>query len=103
MAAGARKTHEEIAIEVIAGKWGNGEERKANLKAAGYDYKAIQEIINARLKVLEDNSAAYHMVKRGETLSRIATKYNTTVNVLKALNNLTDPNRIYAGQKIRIK
>lgn len=102
-AAGAKKSNEEIAIEVISGKWGNGEDRKARLTAAGYDYKAVQEIINARLKVLEDNSAAYHMVKRGDTLSRIAAKYNTTVNVLKALNNLTDPNRIYAGQKIRIK
>lgn len=42
----AKKSNEEIAREVIAGKWGNGESRKAKLKAAGYDYAVIQAIVN---------------------------------------------------------
>ena len=33
---------DEIAKEVIEGKWGNGDERKAALIEAGYDYEAIQ-------------------------------------------------------------
>ena len=33
-----KKSNEEIAKEVIAGKWGNGEDRKNRLKNAGYDY-----------------------------------------------------------------
>ena len=41
-----RKTNEEIAQEVIAGKWGNGAERKARLTAAGYDYSAVQSTVN---------------------------------------------------------
>ena len=34
-----KKSNEEIANEVIRGEWGNGEDRKNKLIAAGYDYK----------------------------------------------------------------
>lgn len=44
-----QKANEVIADEVISGKWGNGEDRKKNLQAAGYDYNAIQAIVNAKL------------------------------------------------------
>lgn len=44
------KTIHEIAEEVIAGKWGNGAERKKRLAAAGYDYKTVQERVNQLLK-----------------------------------------------------
>lgn len=44
------KTNEEIAKEVIAGKWGNGRERKERLTAAGYDYNKIQSIVNELLE-----------------------------------------------------
>lgn len=37
---------EEVAKEVIAGKWGNGVERKNKLIAAGYDYDAVQNAVN---------------------------------------------------------
>ena len=43
------KTNDEIAEEVIIGIWGNGEERKQRLEQAGYDYDAIQEIVNEKL------------------------------------------------------
>lgn len=45
----SRKTNEEIANEVIKGLWGNGTERKNKLSAAGYDYNAIQSIVNKKL------------------------------------------------------
>lgn len=35
-----------VAREVIAGQWGNGETRKKNLEAAGYDYNTIQAKVN---------------------------------------------------------
>ena len=41
-----KKSNEEIAKEVIKGLWGNGQERKDRLKAAGYDYTAVQAIVN---------------------------------------------------------
>ena len=44
-----KKSNDEIAQEVIDGKWGNGADRKNRLSAAGYDYQAIQNIVNQRL------------------------------------------------------
>lgn len=40
------KSVEELANEVIAGKWGNGQERKDKLNQAGYDYNAVQNKVN---------------------------------------------------------
>lgn len=45
-----KKTNEEIAKEVILGKWGNGSTRKTKLTQAGYDYNAVQKIVNQLLK-----------------------------------------------------
>lgn len=44
-----RKSNSVIAAEVIAGKWGNGQTRKQRLTAAGYNYAAIQKIVNETL------------------------------------------------------
>lgn len=48
--AAAKKTVLELAKEVIAGKWGNGQDRKNRLTAAGYDYTAVQNKVNELLK-----------------------------------------------------
>lgn len=45
-----KKSNEEIAQEVINGLWGNGEERKKKLTSAGYNYSAIQKIVNELAK-----------------------------------------------------
>ena len=44
------KSVDEVAREVIAGKWGNGADRKARLTQAGYDYSAVQARVNQLLK-----------------------------------------------------
>ena len=44
-----KKTVEELAREVIRGDWGNGSERKERLTEAGYDYNAVQELVNEKL------------------------------------------------------
>lgn len=41
-----KKSVEEIAREVLAGKWGNGTDRKNRITAAGYDYSAVQAKVN---------------------------------------------------------
>ena len=41
------KTNQQLALEVIAGKWGNGLERRQKLEASGYSYAAVQSIVNA--------------------------------------------------------
>lgn len=45
-----KKTNEEIAKEVIQGKWGNGLDRKNRLTKAGYDYRVVQNIVNQLMK-----------------------------------------------------
>jgi len=99
--APATKSNEEIADEVIAGKWGNGDERKAKLEAAGYNYADVQKIVNNKLK--PKVTKVYYTIKKGDNLTKIAKAYGTTVNKLKVLNNIKNANLIYAGQKIRIK
>lgn len=44
-----KKTNEEIAKEIIAGKWGNGEARKKAITEAGYDYDVIQKIVSSMI------------------------------------------------------
>lgn len=44
-----KPSNEIIAQKVIDGKWGAGEDRKAKLRAAGYDYATIQSIVNRKL------------------------------------------------------
>lgn len=46
----AKKSIDEVAREVIAGKWGNGAKRVYNLTKAGYNYVAVQKRVNEILK-----------------------------------------------------
>ncbi|MDD9775692.1 MULTISPECIES: LysM peptidoglycan-binding domain-containing protein [Bacillus] len=48
-------------------------------------------------------SKTYYTVKKGDSVSKIAVKYKTTVSKIKSLNKLKNPNRIYVGQKLRVK
>lgn len=97
----AKKSYEEIAEEVLQGKWGIGVERKNRLTEAGYDYASVQAIVNEQLQ--DDDEVKYHTVQKGEVLSEIATQYDTTHQALAKLNGIKNPNIIYVGQKIRIK
>ena len=45
-----KKSIDEIAREVIQGKWGNGTDRKNRLTNAGYDYNAVQKRVNELMK-----------------------------------------------------
>lgn len=45
-AVGTGKSVDELAREVLQGKWGNGAERKKRLEAAGYDYATVQKKVN---------------------------------------------------------
>lgn len=47
--ASGGKSLDEVVSEVIAGKWGNGEDRRHRLENAGYDYHEVQTAVNRRL------------------------------------------------------
>lgn len=97
--AGKKKTIDELVDEVIAGDWGNGEERKQKLTSAGYDYNTVQDAVN---KKLTQTKSVLYTVKKGDTLSAIAARYGTTYQHLADLNKISNPNLIYVGQVIKI-
>lgn len=93
------KSVDELAREVIAGKYGNGDARK---QALGSRYDEVQARVN---KILGTNKAEYYTVKKGDTLWGLAKKYYGNGNQypkIKSLNGLTS-DTIYAGQKLRVK
>ena len=99
-------SNETIADQVIAGAWGNDPIRSIRLKQAGYDPSVIRAIVNQKYNKKPQTTVAtnvWHTVKRGDNLSSIAKKYKTTVAIIVALNGIKNPNKIYVGQKLRIK
>lgn len=100
--ASNKKSNETIADEVIAGKWGNGNDRKSRLQNAGYDYNVIQDIVNKKLGSGNSSSSKTYTVKSGDTLSGIAAKYGTTYQEIAKKNGITNPNKIYVGQVLKI-
>lgn len=49
-----------------------------------------------------NTQSIYYTVKTGDTLSKIATRYGTTVQEIVSINNIANPNLIYQGQVLRI-
>jgi nucleoid-associated protein YgaU len=48
------------------------------------------------------NVGVEHVVRRGDSIARIASQYGTTVEAIVKANNLADPDRISVGQKLFI-
>ena len=51
----------------------------------------------------ETHKTITYMVKKGDTLSGLAQRFGTTVQKLAVENGISDPNKIYAGQKLKIR
>ena len=99
-----KKSVEEIAKEVIAGKWGNGETRKQRLTEAGYSYSEVQAKVNELLGYnVPTQEKQYYYVQKGDNLTKIAKKFDTTVDKLVQMNKISNPNLIYVNQRIRVK
>lgn len=61
------KSIDEVAKEVINGKWGNGSERKKRLETAGYVYSAVQAKVN---ELCNKSSVKSHTKKSVDTVAR---------------------------------
>lgn len=96
------KDLETIANEVIQGLWGNGKDRVNKLTNAGYNYSEVQTIVNQKLNASKSTTITY-IVKAGDTLSKIASMYNTTYQKIASDNCISNPNFIRVGQKLTIK
>lgn len=55
-----------------------------------------------KVPVKSSNNIVY-TVQKGDTLSNIAIKYNTSVDSIVKLNSISDKNKIYVGQILKIK
>lgn len=102
-----KKSNEEIADEVIAGKWGTTDTnptRKQRLESAGYNYNEVQAIVNQKLGVSKNQTTNItYIVKAGDNLTKIASKYGTTYQKIAKDNGIANPNKICVGQKLIIK
>ena len=95
------KSNNDIAKEVIKGKWKNGDTRKKMLEYAGYDYEEIQALVNEIL----NNEKKYYIVKKGDTLLSIAGKYKIYwKDLYEDKKDIIgdNPNLIKPGQKLVI-
>jgi flagellum-specific peptidoglycan hydrolase FlgJ len=72
-----------------------------------YDLTKYDKVGNKRpVKVqaaAKKEAPKVYIVQKGDTLSEIAKRYNTTVQNLVKLNNLKNPDLIKVGQKLRLK
>lgn len=90
------KTVDELVQEVLDGKYGDGIERK---NALGNRYDEVQAKVN---EIYASNKQQTYTVKAGDTLSAIASKYNTTYQEIAKKNNIPNANLIYVGQVLKI-
>lgn len=99
-----KKSIDEIAREVIDGQWGNGEDRKRGLEENGYNYQEVQNKVNEILNYTKPQykEETIYTVKRGDTLSSIAKKFGTTYQEIARKNGISNPNKIYVNQKLKI-
>lgn len=79
----AKKTNEEIANEVIAGKWGNGNARKSALTKAGYNYSEIQAIVNAKMEKPEKSYSVTVTASVLNVRAGAGTKYKVNTTLLR--------------------
>lgn len=85
-----------LVNEVMQGRYGNGDDREA---ALGPRYKEVQDKINS---ANGGGSSTTYVVQSGDTLSGIASKFGTTYQHLANINGISDPNKIYPGQTLKI-
>ncbi len=86
------KTVDELAKEVLAGQWGNGDDRIQRLKAAGYDPDEVQKKVNELLYGSGSTSTRTYTVVSGDNLTAIASKFGTTVAAIVEANKSKYPN-----------
>lgn len=93
--------HNILCNEVLDGRLGNGVDREFLL---GSYYKTVQNLIDNPSEVIVTPGTGLEItVEDGDTLSGIAEQFGVSVDQIININGLSNPNLIYAGQKLRLK
>ena len=85
------KTIDELAQEVLDGKWDANEARKEKLTAAGYDYYAVQERVNELVKARDAAEAAKKAEEAAKQTAEADTQAESKKDEVKPEN--TQPQR----------
>lgn len=88
----SRETHKSdstIVDEVLKGMWGNGKDRKNKLTNAGYDYDAVQRLVNIKLAARDVIAGKFgNGATRKRRLKRYGFNENDIVEIQKTVNNM---------------
>ncbi|MCX7705234.1 MAG: LysM peptidoglycan-binding domain-containing protein [bacterium] len=95
------KKYYDTQIETLLKEIVRQESEIFSLKQAIQKKQISHEDTEVQLKKLDQSSERYHIVKKGETLSSIAKKYNTSTQKIKEINKIKDDS-LLVGQKLLI-
>ena len=112
----AIKVGDTVRVKFGVKRWANGIGMPSWVQSNTYKVQevsgsklllgGIMSWINARdveiVSVTNNISSSYYVVRYGDTLSGIASRYGTTWQNLQRLNGLNNPNWIYPGQRLRV-
>ena len=76
--------------------------RLNNISNPNLIYPGQKLIISKNASLGNECGKVLYTIKRGDTLTKIANKFDTTVSEIVSLNNIKNPNLIYAGTTIRV-
>lgn len=115
LAAAAKRRSEELRSNALPGRKTSGDEgfksaisqaaaNKTKLQTAKTTADLAQRMPIPRPSPIAPKTASSeYSIKSGDTLSKLAKTYGTTVAELQRINKISDPNRIRAGAKLRFK
>lgn len=73
-----------------------------NISNPNLIYPGQKIIIYNNVNLPNECGKTFYTIKRGDTLTKIAKKFDTTISAIVSLNNIKNPNLIYAGETIRV-
>ena len=91
-----------VYFEIPANKEQSGAKRGNLAKNTYYPKYSVSESEESSSGEKSSDETGMYTVVKGDNLTKIAKKYGTTVANLVSLNNISDANKIYVGQKIKV-
>ncbi len=107
---GVRANYGHIGVRLANGRfWSDGKTflNLTTFRALHWNTRYVgwsDEVNDVKVIKASTTTPVYHTVKAGETVTSICAKYGITLTKFKQLNpTITDINKIYVGQKVRVK